>query len=75
MTDVIQKADETPLKPIKERLILAQAGACNCITKTPAIEYHDSLCRYRLLEEARLEIERLEDAQQAAWEDEQGYDI
>jgi hypothetical protein len=45
---------------LKARLIDAQVGGCSCLTKTPDFRYHEGTCHYRLHEEARQEIERLE---------------
>lgn len=42
------------------RLSVAQIASCTCLTKSPAIEVHDPLCRYRLLGEARERIDKLE---------------
>lgn len=38
---------------LRDRLFYAQNSACSCLTKTPEIEYHDPMCRYRLFAEAR----------------------
>jgi hypothetical protein len=45
-------------EPLLMRLLVGQVASCGCITKTPDISHHDPLCTYRLLEEARREIER-----------------
>ena len=45
---------------ITHKLQLISIGSCDCLTKTPDIEYHDKFCRYRLITEAIRYIEKLE---------------
>ena len=47
---------------INERLIMAQVGSCNCHTKSPDFEAHGLTCRYRVLCEVAIELERLDAA-------------
>jgi len=51
------KTDMT--EPLKDRLLRATAGSCTCDVKTPELQYHAPQCHYRLFEEAREEINRL----------------
>lgn len=46
------------------RIVLASLSSCNCDTKSPALEYHHEICRFRVLMEARalLHADRLEGA-------------
>lgn len=51
-----------PLPPeeierLTKKLALAEAASCNCLTKTPEIEWHAELCHYRLLRMARVALE------------------
>jgi hypothetical protein len=39
-----------------QKLIIAQSGACNCLTKTPEVSWHETSCRYRVLAEAADEL-------------------
>lgn len=39
-------------RSLADRLFDAQVASCSCLTKTPAHEYHDPMCRYRLFYEA-----------------------
>lgn len=55
MTD----AQVTEEERLIERLNLASIGACTCLVKTPVPRYHDARCRYRILQEAANQIERL----------------
>ena len=47
--------DATP-RGLGLRLAIAQVASCSCYTKTPAIQYHDEMCRYRLFNEAETEL-------------------
>lgn len=38
---------------LTDRLLRATVGSCTCMTKTPELKHHDSMCHYRLFEEAR----------------------
>ncbi len=42
------------------RLSMASVGGCSCLTKTPELVHHATMCHYRLFEEARQEILKLE---------------
>lgn len=42
-----------------ERISLAQTASCTCLTKTPVFLVHKEDCRFRILEESRLAIQRL----------------
>jgi hypothetical protein len=50
---------------LTERLLRAAVGGCTCLTKSPDIQWHDTLCHYRLFTESFGEIEmwRMRDAQ------------
>lgn len=50
-TDLLGGSDD-----ILTRLLLAQCGACTCLTKTPDEQYHATNCTYRVLREAGNEI-------------------
>lgn len=38
----------------------ASIASCSCLTKTPEIEFHSETCRYRILQEIKLDIEKLQ---------------
>lgn len=74
------KLDE---RPLLERLLAAQVGGCNCLTKSPDTKFHSPVCHYRLHFEAAEEIsrqqvrfknlhERLKDVASAALEESRG---
>jgi len=42
------------------RLNMAAVGGCTCMTKTPERQHHATMCHYRLFDEAREEIMKLE---------------
>ena len=44
---------------LQYRLAALGVGGCTCMTKTHEIEYHKPYCQYRVVSEARLELERL----------------
>jgi hypothetical protein len=44
----------------KQNLLQMMVASCNCLTKTPVVEYHSPACRYRQLDEAVAYIEKLE---------------
>ena len=44
----------------KNNLLKMTVTSCNCLTKTPVVEYHAPACRYRQLDEAVAYIEKLE---------------
>ncbi|MCP4701928.1 MAG: hypothetical protein GY862_34475 [Gammaproteobacteria bacterium] len=44
---------------LMDQITAAQLASCNCDLKTNETKYHMSSCRYRVLEECRVEIERL----------------
>ena len=43
------------------KISIAQVASCGCFTKSPNIEAHNPECLYRVLEEARIKIEYIED--------------
>lgn len=43
-------------RSLADRLFDAQVASCSCLTKTPAHEYHDPMCRSRLFYEAWLAL-------------------
>ena len=49
----------TEVEALIERLILGSVGSCTSNVKSPDIEWHNPMCRYRLLVEAATEFERL----------------
>ena len=44
---------------LKARLLSASIGSCTCLTKTPEVKYHSTMCTYRLHKESLAEIESL----------------
>ena len=44
----------------KQNLLQMMTASCNCLTKTPIVEYHSPACRYRQLDEVVAYIEELE---------------
>lgn len=50
------------VKSLNLRLAISSTAACTCQTKTPAIEYHLPMCKYRLLWESMARIDELEAA-------------
>jgi hypothetical protein len=44
----------------KQNLTDMMVASCNCLTKTPVVEYHSPACQYRQLNEALEYIETLE---------------
>ena len=40
------------------RLDMATLASCTCLTKTDQVEFHNPMCRYRLLREAAMVIRR-----------------
>lgn len=44
----------------KNNLLQMMTASCNCLTKTPVVEYHSPACRYRQLDEVVAYIEKLE---------------
>jgi len=59
----------TDTRELVERLFEAQVGGCECLTKTPDIEYHDRLCKFRLCVESLSTIESLQSRLAAAEKD------
>lgn len=50
------------VKDLKLRLAISSTAGCTCQTKTPAIEYHQPMCKYRLMWESLARIEDMEKA-------------
>lgn len=48
------------MNPIVERLLAAAAGGCECLTKTPELQYHAETCKFRLCVESMHLIVSLE---------------
>jgi hypothetical protein len=44
----------------KSNLLQMMTASCNCLTKTPVVEYHSPACVYRQLDEALAYIQELE---------------
>jgi hypothetical protein len=44
----------------KQNLLQMMTASCNCLTKTPVVEYHSPVCVYRQLDEALAYIQDLE---------------
>lgn len=44
----------------KQILLKMMVASCNCLTKTPVVEYHSPACRYLQLNEVLEYIEKLE---------------
>lgn len=47
------------VEPLSLRLAVAEVASCSCDTKTDDPRYHEGRCLYRVLRDARAEIERL----------------
>lgn len=37
------------IKELREYILTNTSGKCNCLTKTPDINYHDEKCEYKIL--------------------------
>lgn len=45
-------------RSLLDRLLDAQVTSCSCLTKSPEVQYHDPMCRYRLFDEAHRTLSR-----------------
>jgi hypothetical protein len=57
MTDAISKER---LAELDDELLRLSVASCECLTKTPEIQYHDPSCRFRVLQECQIALRELQ---------------